>query len=303
MEPLKPAALKKGGRIGVLASAGAVQDEQLRAGVEALVRAGFSVELAPGVLERKGYLAGDQAKRAKALQDFFQRKEIDAIFCARGGFGSVQLLPFLDTGLIRKHAKIFVGYSDVSILINWLLQSCGMVTFHGPMVAMEMARGLSGRNEEFFWGTLLGKKREWQLRLGEAIRPGVVEAEMVGGCLSTIVTTLATPYEIRTAGKILFLEDIGERPYRIERMLTHLKMAGKLEGIAGLVFGSFTDCEGEGPRGVRETIEELFHDAPYPVLTGLPAGHGDENLLLPFGVKMVLDGKSRMLTLLESPVV
>jgi len=299
---LKPVPLRKGEKIGVVAPAGSVQEEQLRAGVDALLRAGFSVELAQGIRERKGYLAGDREKRAKDLQHFFEREDISAIFCARGGFGSVQLVPLLDTEVIRLHPKIFVGYSDVSILLNWFLQKCGMVTFHGPMVAMEMARGLGERSGDFFWGTLLGEKRQWQVKVAETVRPGVVEAEMVGGCLSTIVTTLGTPYEIKTARKILFLEDIGERPYRIERMLTHLQMAGKLEGIAGLVFGSFTDCEGDGPRGLKEIIHDLFHGAPYPVVAGLAAGHGDENLLLPFGAKMGLDGELGVLSLLESPV-
>ncbi len=302
MEPLKPLPLRRGEKIGVIAPAGSVNDEQLKAGVETLRRAGFDVELAPGVLERKGYLAGEQEKRAKALQDFFRSEDIAAIFCARGGFGSIQMLPYLDAEVIRLHPKVFVGYSDVSILLNWLLQQCGMVTFHGPMVAMEIARGLRGRSEEFFWETLLGKKRQWQIQAAETIRPGIAEGEMVGGCLSIIVTTLGTPYEIDTAGKIFFLEDIGEAPYRIERMLTHLQMAGKLEKITGLVFGSFTNCEGEGERGLREIIQELFRDAHYPVIAGLAAGHGEENLLLPFGVKMALDGKTRILSLLESPL-
>lgn len=302
MAPLKPLALRKGGKIGLVAPAGSVQDEQLKAGVQALLRAGFSVELAEGIREHKGYLAGDQEKRARVLQDFFQREDIGAIFCARGGFGSIQLLPLLDPEVIRFRPKIFVGYSDVSILLNWLLQKCGMVTFHGPMVAMELARGLEGRSGDFFWGTLLGEKRQWQVKVAEMVRPGIVEAEMMGGCLSTIVTTLGTPYEIKSSGKILFLEDIGEKPYRIERMLTHLKMAGKLEEIAGLVFGNFTDCEEDGQRDLKEIIQELFHDAVYPVVTGLAAGHGDENLILPFGVKMVLDGKAGLLSLLESPV-
>ncbi len=301
MQVKKPAPLKRGEKIGVVAPAGSVQDEQLRAGVQALERAGFAVELPGDILERNDYLAGEQEKRARTLQNFFERKDIAAIFCARGGFGSVQLLPLLDVEVIRRHPKIFVGYSDVSILLNWLLQRCGMVTFHGPMVAMEVARGLEGRSADFFWGTLMGEKRQWRLELGEAIRPGVAEAEMVGGCLSTIITTLGTPHEIQTAGKILLLEDIGEKPYRIERMLTHLKMAGKLTGIAGLVFGSFTRCEGEGERGLRKIVRELFQDAPYPVVTGLAAGHGDENLLMPFGVKMGLDGKAGVLALLESP--
>jgi len=300
--PLKPPALNKGEKIGVVAPSGSVNDEQLRAGVDAITRAGFKVELAPGILDRKGYLAGEQEQRAGALRDFFKRGDIAAIFCARGGFGSIQMLPYLDAKAIRPHPKVFVGYSDVSILLNWLLQSCGMVTFHGPMVAMELARGLKRQSEEVFWETLLGKKGHWQFQLGETFRYGVAEAEMVGGCLSILVTTLGTPYEISTAGKILFLEDIGEKPYRLERMLTHLKMAGKLDGIAGLVLGSFINCEGEGERGLREIIQELFHEAPYPVVAGLDAGHGEENLLLPFGVKMRLDGNAGMLSLQESPL-
>jgi muramoyltetrapeptide carboxypeptidase len=302
LELIKPPPLRKGEKIGVVAPSGSVQDEQLRAGVDALVRAGFSVELDKGILERNGYLAGDKEGRAKSLQDFFDREDIKAIFCARGGFGSAQLLPLLDAKAIRRHAKIFVGYSDISILLNWFLQECGMVTFHGPMVAMDMAQGLKAGSEDFFWGTLLGTKRQWQINLAETVRPGVGMGEMVGGCLSIVVTTLGTPYELKTSGKILFLEDIGERPYRIERMLTHLQMAGKLEGIAGLVFGSFTRCEGDADRGLMEVIQDLFHDVPYPVVTGLAAGHGDENFILPFGVKMALDGEARILSLLESPV-
>lgn len=302
MEPVKPLPLRKGDKIGVIAPAGSVHDEPLEKGVGILRRAGFGIELAPGILDRKGYLAGEQEKRARALQDFFKRGDIAAIFCARGGFGSIQILPLLDAAVIRLYPKIFVGYSDVSILLNWLLQRCGMVTFHGPMVAMEIARGLKGLSEEFFWGTLLGTKRQWRLQAGETIRPGYAQAEMAGGCLSIVVTTLGTPYEIETAGKILFLEDIGERPYRVERMLTHLKMAGKLEKIAGLVFGSFTNCEGEGERELGEIFQEFFRDAPYPVIAGLDVGHGEENLLLPFGVRMALDGKAGSLSLLDSPL-
>jgi len=302
LEPVKPLPLREGDKIGVIAPAGSVDSERLREGVEVLRRAGFGVELAPGILDRKGYLAGEQEKRAGALQDFFKRGDIAAVFCARGGFGSIQILPFLDAEVIRLYPKIFVGYSDASILLNWLLQRCGMVTFHGPMVAMEIARGLKGLSEEFFWGTLLGKKRQWRLPAGETIRPGYAEAEMVGGCLSIVVTTLGTPYEIETAGKILFLEDIGERPYRVERMLTHLKMAGKLEKIAGAVFGGFTGCEGEGEREIGEIFQEFFRAAPYPVIAGLNAGHGEENLLLPFGVRMALDGKAGNLSLLDSPL-
>lgn len=299
----KPGHLNKGAKIGVVATAGCVEEGSLTTGIATISARGFQVELSPGVYGSKGYLAGSEEQRASDLDGLFRRSDIAAIFCARGGFGSVQILPRLDKKAIRKYPKIFVGYSDVSILLNWLVQHCGMVVFHGPMVAMDLARGLKARSEEHFWATLTGVKRNWDLKLGEVVRGGAARAEMVGGCLSVLVTTLGTPYAIDTAGKILFLEDVGEKPYRIDRMLTHLKMAGKLENLAGMVFGDFTQCEGEGPRDVKQIIVEHFSDAPYPVVMGLAAGHGEENLLLPFGVEMALDGNSGTLSLLESPVV
>ena len=302
MAVYKPVPLRRGGRIGVVAPAGCVDDELLSAGVQALQQDGFQVELAPGVHDRKGYLAGDDEKRARDLEGFFCRPDLDAIFCARGGFVSIQLIPHLTERIFRSHSKIFAGYSDVTILLNWLLQKCGMVTFHAPMVAMDFARGLTQRSIDHLWGTLTGEKWMWKIEVGEVIRSGKVQAEMMGGCLSVLVTTLGTPYEIDTAGKMLFLEDVGEKPYRVERMLTHLKLAGKLEKLAGLVFGDFTQCEGEGPRDVRAIIGELFHKAPYPVVMGIPAGHGQENLALPFGVKMALDADVGTLSLIETPV-
>jgi muramoyltetrapeptide carboxypeptidase len=299
MPVYKPPPLKRGGRIGIVAPAGCVDPAAVEEGVEAVRKEGFAVELAPNVYRRKGYLAGDELARADDLVNFFQRADIDAIFCARGGFGSMQLLPHMINQL---KPKIFVGYSDITVLLNWFLQKFHMVTFHAPMVAMDIARGLSERAKEHFWGLLTGEMREWKVELGEIIRPGMIEAEMIGGCLSLLVTTLGTPYEVDTTGKLLFLEDTDEKPYRIERMLTHLKMAGKLDRLSGLVFGDFIRCEGEGTRDVRQVIGELFAEAPYPVVMGMAAGHGQENLALPFGVKMALDGQAGTLSLSESPV-
>jgi muramoyltetrapeptide carboxypeptidase len=298
----KPARLREGDRIGVLAPAGCVQRDALFRGVEAIRDQGFEVELSPRVLDTKGYLAGDELNRADDLINFFQRTDINAIFCARGGFGSAQLLPYLIGSNFCPAPKIFAGYSDITFLLNWINSRFGMVTFHAPMVAMELARGLSGRTQETFWGVLTGAKSEWQIELGEVIRTGKAEGDMMGGCLSVLVTTLGTPYEIQTDSKLLFLEDVGERPYRIERMLTHLKMAGKLDHLAGLVFGDFTNCEVEGSRGLVQIIKEMFAHARYPVLTGMPAGHGSEHITLPFGAKMILDGDSRSLSLVEPPI-
>jgi muramoyltetrapeptide carboxypeptidase len=302
MAAYKPRRLKRGDTVGVVATAGCVDVEPLERGLEAIRQAGFRVAISPGVYDRKGYLAGEEAARARAVGEFFQRDDIGAVFCARGGFGSVQILSYLDPGTIARHRKIFVGYSDVTVLLNWLLQRCGVATFHGPMVAMDLARGLGERSADFFWQTLLGEMRGWEVSGNWVVRPGRAEAELMGGCLSILVTTLGTPYEIETAGKILFIEDVGEKPYRIERVLTHLRMAGKLDALAGLVFGSFTECEAESERGLKEIVEEHFHNAPYPVIAGFPAGHGEENLLLPFGVKMTLDAERGTLSLVESPV-
>jgi len=297
----KPQHLERGARIGVVAPAGNVEPERLQAGVEAMRAEGFEVELAANLFASNGYLAGNPKQRADDLVAFFRRADIGAIFCARGGFGSVQLLPYLNSEL-REYPKIFVGYSDITVLLNWLRQFCDMVTFHAPMVAMDIARGLNPRSKAYLWQVLTGELREWKVALGEIIRPGRVEAEMIGGCLSLLVTTLGTPYEIDMQGKILFLEDVGEKPYRVERMLTQLKMAGKLDHVAGVLFGDFTNCEGDGPRDIRQIVVDLLGDATYPVVMGMNAGHGQENLALPFGARTALDGNASTLELLESPV-
>jgi muramoyltetrapeptide carboxypeptidase len=297
----KPPRLRRGGRIGVVAPAGRVDRDDVESGIAAIRAEGFEVELGMNLFEAKGYLAGEPQGRARDLVDFFQRSDIDAIFCARGGFGSIQLLPYLSASL-QADAKIFVGYSDITILLNWLRQFRGMITFHAPMVAMDLARGLSARSRSHFWPLLSGEIQNWKMDLTEVVRPGFAEGDIIGGCLSLLVTTLGTPYEIDTAGKLLFLEDVGEKPYRIERMMTQLLMAGKLDRPAGVLFGDFTHCDDAGPRDFREIITELFRHVSYPVVMGMRAGHGDENLALPFGARMALDGNRATLELLESPV-
>ncbi len=298
----KPAPLRPGARIGVIAPAGAVDPVALQAGVAAIQAQGFVVELAAGIYQNNGYLAGAASDRARDLSEFFCRDDIAAIFCARGGFGSMQILEHLSPE-IANHPKLFVGYSDITILLNWLGSRYAMVTIHGPMVATDLAGGMSDGSRAHLWNMLCGRSRAWKLPLGETLRGGRVEAELSGGCLSMLVTTLGTAYEIDCRDKILFLEDVGEAPYRIERMLWHLKSAGKLDHLAGVVFGDFTDCAGDGPRDVRAVIGDIFSQAPYPVALGFAAGHGAENFALPFGVKMRLDGDNATLEMLESPVL
>lgn len=301
MELLKPPALTLGDTIGVVAPAGVVCPSRLRQGVGALEACGFKVELAADILERKGYLAGAGESRAATLSAFVRREEIRAIFCARGGFGSIQLLPYLDPADFRSHPKVFVGFSDVTVLLNWLVAHCGVVAFHGPMVAVEFTRGLDPAAGELLWQALTGGQVDWRLQGAMVIRRGngCAYAPLLGGCLSVIVTTLGTPYEIDTTGSILFLEDIGEKPYRIERMLTQLKMAGKFDDLAGVATGAFSDCgTGEG-KTVDDILYETFSNASYPVVAGLPCGHSTANWLLPFGVPAELDGQAGTLRLTE----
>ena len=301
MNLLKPPPLRPGDTIGVVAPAGAVYQDRLAKGVRALEARGFRVELAEGILARKGYLAGSEQQRARTLERFFVRDDISAVFCARGGFGSIQLLPGLDPELIRAHPKIFVGFSDVTALLNWMSQSCGVVAFHGPMVAVEFAGELGGGVSSSFWDALTGKRRLWQIKGTGVLRTGDAPARgpLAGGCLSVLVTTLGTPYEIDTTGKIVFLEDVAELPYRLERMLTHLRMAGKLDDVAGVVTGAFNGCETGAERDVEDVLAEVFRNVPYPVVTGLPCGHATANTLLPIGIEAELDGGNGVLRLTE----
>jgi len=167
----KPPRLRRGGRIGVVAPAGRVDRDDVESGIAAIRAEGFEVELGLNIFEAKGYLAGEPQGRARDLVDFFQRSDIDAIFCARGGFGSIQLLPYLSASL-QADAKIFVGYSDITILLNWLRQFRGMITFHAPMVAMDLARGLSARSRSHFWPLLSGEIQDWKMDLTEVVQPG-----------------------------------------------------------------------------------------------------------------------------------
>jgi len=301
MELIKPRALRCGDTIGVVAPAGVVCRDRLGEGVQKLEARGFRVELAHDILERCGYLAGSAKERAATLSAFIQRDDIHAVFCARGGFGSIQLLPYLDPVSFRSHPKIFVGFSDVTVLLNWFVERCGLAAFHGPMVAVEFPKGLDEAAGALFWRALMGGEENWQLQGSAVIHrgKGKVSAPLKGGCLSVIVTTLGTPYEVDTSGSILFLEDVGERPYRVERMLTQLKMAGKLDQLAGVVTGSFDGCEASEGKTIDELLWETFGHSGYPVVTGLPCGHCTANWLLPFGIPAELNGHTGTLTLTE----
>jgi muramoyltetrapeptide carboxypeptidase len=289
---IKPPPLRTGDTIGVVACAAAIDREHLERGVAELASQGFRIKVSERALARDRIFAGADQERASELTRFFRDPEVRAIFAARGGYGCGRLLPLIDFDLIRRHPKIFVGFSDQTFLLNAILQLSSMVCFHGPMVAKDVAGGISARSMHHLKRLLAGELNGFELQGSEALHPGVGEGEMVGGCLSIVAAMLGTPYAPDFAGKILFLEDTGEKAYRIDRMLVQLRHSGALAKVAGVVFGGMRgpgDTETDR-RLMREFAAEQTAGLGVPVLWGIEAGHGTENFTLPIGVRARLDG-------------
>ncbi len=265
---------------------------------------GFRVKVSERVLDRAGVLAGPDADRAAEVQAAFADDSVRAIFAARGGYGCGRILPLLDFAAIRRTPKPFVGFSDETFLLNALVEKAGIVAFHGPMVAMDFARGLSERSTDHMRGLLCGEISSFELEARETVRPGVAQGELIGGCLSVIVAMLATPYAPDFRGKVIFLEDTGERAYRIDRMLVQLRQSGALSAAAALVFGAIRPVDGSEAesRAIAEFISEQTADLRIPVMAGIEAGHGTENFTIPFGVRVRVDASARRMVFLEAPV-
>lgn len=294
----KPAPLRAGDLIGVVAPGAAVEAAAVEAGVRVLERAGYRVRVGDAVGKQSGYLAGSDAERLADLQAMFADRTVKAVLAARGGYGSGRLLPHLDLEQARRQVKVVVGYSDVTFLLMELVQRANLVVFHGPMVADFSA---NPNGADALLRLLAGDRTLWNLRAREIVQPGTAEGVIVGGCLSILVAGLGTPHAIETKGRLLFLEDVNEKPYRVDRMLTQLRQAGKLEGVAGVLFGDMTGCGHAGDAvTVRDVIREAFAGARYPVVFGLPTGHGGGTATLPLGVRARLAGER--LNLLESPL-
>ena len=296
--PIKPRCLKPGDTVGVVAPSSPFNREALEKGLAVLRDMGFETCLADGLFERKGYLAGDDDLRTSQLERMFADDDIHGIVCARGGFGALKILTRLDYSLMARHAKPFVGFSDVTALHQALLTRAGMVTFHGPMVC-SLGRGevASGDHLE----KLLTGKGEMTIVAEEkrVLRPGSAEGVLVGGNLATLCHLVGTPFAQPLAGKILLLEEVNEAPYRIDRMLTHMKMAGCFKGLAGVLAGHFDGCG--SPEQVEAILLDCFDDAELPVSAGFAIGHGRCNQAVALGVGVRLDAGEGKLTYLETP--
>jgi muramoyltetrapeptide carboxypeptidase len=301
---IKPHALKPGDTVAVVASAAAIERAHLERGVNVLASMGFRVKVSERVLARAGILAGDDRDRASELQGYFADPEVKAIFSARGGYGCGRLLPILDFKAMAATPKIFVGFSDATFLLNALVDFSGIVSFHGPMVAMDFAKGLSPRSFEHLQGLLNGKIDSFELDARETLHPGSAQGEVIGGCLSVVVAMIGTPYEPRFDGRILFLEDTGEKAYRIDRMLVQLRQSGALGRVAGIVFGAIRAIDGneQETQLIARFAAEQTAGLGCPVLYGIEAGHGTENFTIPFGVVARIDSAARRIIFTEPAV-
>jgi len=301
---IKPRALRPGDKVGIVAPASNVNREMLEAGCDGLRRAGYEPFYFESILDRDLYFAGSVERRARELEDMFARDDIRAIVCARGGYGSNYLPVTLDPGKIVAHPKILVGYSDITTLVCCMADSANFVTFHGPMVTKDFA--VADGVDLDSWQNAMGGVTEWEIGEGSGARPlapGEGEGILYGGCLSMLAASLGTPHEIRTAGTILFVEDIATKPYQIDRMLMQLKLAGKLKDVRGIVFGEMMDCRQSPTQDytLEEVILRIVEDLRIPVAVGLRSGHVSRaNITLPIGVKARLEvGSAVTLRILE----
>ncbi len=284
--------------MALAAPAGVCDPMRVARSVALLESWGLGVRTLPENAPRR-YMSGSDSARGNHLEELFASAEVRAVLAARGGYGCSRLLETFDVELARRDRKIVVGFSDLTLLLNRLVSEASMVCYHGPMPAADLINYTPAAQERFR-RFLFGEDDWWDGSFTESWRPGSGEGPLIGGCLSVLVTTLGTPYEIDTRGCLLFLEDVAEKPYRIDRMLTHLRHAGKLDQVAGVAFGPMLDCDdGQGPGVLREITMEVLAGTAYPVVYGVDAGHGSNNAVLPLGCRARLDGDGGGIELLE----
>ncbi|KQL48274.1 peptidase S66 [Brevibacillus choshinensis] len=307
----KGKALRAGDTIGLVATSSPATEEVLLKSIAGLEAYGFKVKVGGACRETYGgYLAGTPQQRAYELNAMFADDEVDGIMCMRGGYGAPQILTMLDYDCIAQNPKLFIGYSDITALHTAIGQQSGLATLHGPMATSDIAHNMNGWTEQYLLRAMTRPEP-----LGPIINPpgeemvclveGEVSGQVVGGNLALVAALMGTPYEVDTRGKLLFLEDIDEEPYRIDRMLTQLALGGLFDDCAGVIIGTWTDCEPKKRDGF--TVWDVFQNivVPYqkPTIWNVQIGHGTTNMALPLGVEARLDATGCQLTIEESVTV
>jgi muramoyltetrapeptide carboxypeptidase len=288
-----PAVLHRGATLAVVSPASTANPELVRQGIERLEARGYEIKVGAHALDRGPlYYAGTREERVDDLHAAFADVAVDGIICTRGGWGSAELLPLLDVDLIRANPKAFIGYSDHSSLHVWMQNNTGLVTFYGPMVASDFGR--DGGVDEASWSSALEQREQWELGATDGLRvlrPGIAEGTLRGGCISILAQSLGTPYAATTNESVLFLEDIGAKPYQWDRMLLHLRCAGRLDTVKGIVFGDMGQCVGVEEMELLEgAILHSLRDFEGPIGIGLRSGHvSASNITLPLNASVRLD--------------
>ena len=316
---LKPRALKPGDTVGLITPSTFVSDpDRIALAARTIEYFGLKMKMGQNVRKQTGYVGGTIAQRVSDLHDMFRDPEVKAVFTIRGGYGSAQLLDDIDYDLIRRNPKVFLGFSDITAMHLAIHRKTGLVTFHGPVTLSKF----TGYTQEHFRramfetkpiGSVTNPPASDPLRPSHTLRtvkPGKARGQLVGGNLSLIASLMGTPYEIDTRGKILFIEDVGEQPYSIDRMLTQLRLAGKLRDAVGIIFGECEDCRRSDYKPsfdatftLGEVVDNILGDLKIPVLSGLTIGHTDDQLTLPLGVMATLDADKGELVIEESALV
>jgi muramoyltetrapeptide carboxypeptidase len=291
-----PKALNFGDTIGIVAPAGAFDKSRFDMGIARIHEMGFATKVDEGVYERCGYLAGDDQHRAAQFNAMAADDQVQAIMCARGGYGVLRILDKLDYSVFSNYPKPLVGFSDITALHQAIQLRTGLITFHGPMVT---TIAFSDSATQRSWRQTLTGGFDYSTALSELriLNAGSADGILTGGNLATLCHLIGTPYAVDYSGAILLIEDVGEAPYRIDRMLTQMKMSGVLDDISGLIVGTFENC---GPSDdIDALVMDRFRDFDIPIISGMPVGHGKENLTVPLGARIRLYTQGPEISLLE----
>jgi len=299
---IPPRALQRNGRIVVLAISSPSEMPRIEAGVRALEQRGLRVTLAKNIDHRyRGYLAGIDDERLEQLNHYLRSDDVDAFFFARGGYGAMRILDRIDYGAISANPRPIIGFSDITALHQAVAVRCGIGSFHGPMVNLDWFEGLTPYIERWFWSTLAGEAPlTHPFSANQVVLEGEAEGILFGGCLSLTTALTATPYDFWIDDGIWFFEDVEESPYRIDRMLTHLRLAGRLQKIRAVVIGKLKGCGSDAE--IEALLHEFFASSNIPVIRDLPFGHHGDNLLMPIGGHVRVSTRDRTFTVTQPAV-
>ena len=300
-EFIKVKPLNIGDKIGILSPASPIEREKIEKGVQLIKELGFKVEIGKNTfaVSQHGYMAGSIKERVEDLHHMFKKREIKAIICSRGGYGSIRILENIDYQLIRNNPKIFIGYSDITALLMAIIKRAKIVSFHGPMI--KDLTELDSKYIKLFWDMLQGRCKEIKAEKSENLISGETEGVLLGGNLSIITSLVGTDYLPVFKKIILFLEDTNEPYYRIDRMFTQLRLSGFFKNVSGLVLGQFKGC---GKKDIiNQIVLDIVSDIGFPILSDFPIGHSNQNVLIPLGIKTRLNTDKKTLKFLERPFI